>query len=663
MSVLALPCLCVGVASGDPPEPPSHPTIPSTEAAERFTTSREGRWLDLPAPEETFTFVVFGDRTGGPADGVEVLAQAVDETNLFEPDLVMTVGDLIQGYNTVDPWMAQMREYRGIMDGLRCPWFPVAGNHDVYWRGSGRPPEEHEGRYEEHFGPLWYAFDHKDCRFVVLYTDEPNPDTGERNFGKPDCQRMSPEQLSWLESTLEESSDRRHVFVFLHHPRWIGGGYGDDWERVHRVLADAGNVRAVFAGHIHHMRYDGPRDGIEYVTLATVGGGQSGRVPSAGYLHQFHHVTVRPDGVGLASIPVGTTLDVRDITSELAFATRTVAGTTHATMGRLEVQADGGCRGEVEWFLTNPSTRSVEMRMTPGSDDLNWSFSPDHVHVTVPAGETRRVGFEARRPETARVDEPWRVPTIVLECDVIGESRRYPLVPRTLEFPLEPSLAAPERPDQEYAAAFDGVDDVFFVDSDRLTAPDGPLTLETWFTSDDYSGRRGLVAKTESSEFGIFVSDGRPEFSIHLDGRYGTARGTSGMLEPDRWHHVAGVFDGSEVRLYVDGVLIDEETGSGKRTRNGHPFVIGADVNAAGRPVSHFDGMIDGVRLSRVPRYAESGFTPDRRHDPDEDTMLLLNFDAGRGPWTFDESPAGAHPRRVGDPGRRPASTTTPVVP
>ena len=73
----------------------------------------------------------------------------------------MTVGDLIQGYNTTEPWLEQMHEYRETMNGLLCPWFPVAGNHDIYWRGPDRPAEEHEQRYEQHFGPLWYAFDHK----------------------------------------------------------------------------------------------------------------------------------------------------------------------------------------------------------------------------------------------------------------------------------------------------------------------------------------------------------------------------------------------------------------------------------------------------------------------------------------------------------------------
>ena len=49
----------------------------------------------LPVEEDAFTFAVFGDRTGGPADGVKVLAEAVRDANLVEPDLVMTVGDLV----------------------------------------------------------------------------------------------------------------------------------------------------------------------------------------------------------------------------------------------------------------------------------------------------------------------------------------------------------------------------------------------------------------------------------------------------------------------------------------------------------------------------------------------------------------------------------------
>ena len=195
----------------------------------RIVTSRTAgaQLLKLPKEDDAFGFVVFGDRTGGPVEGIKVLDQAVKDTNLLDPDLVLTVGDLINGYNTTEPWMAQAREFRASMGKLRMPWYPVAGNHDVYWRGPGKPEGEHEGHYEQVFGPLWYAVRHKDCWFVVLYSDEGNPETGEKNFGKPDCQRMSDEQFAWLKQTLQAAKPAKHVFVFLHHPRWLRR-YGDD---------------------------------------------------------------------------------------------------------------------------------------------------------------------------------------------------------------------------------------------------------------------------------------------------------------------------------------------------------------------------------------------------------------------------------------------------
>ena len=119
---------------------------------------------------------------------------------------------------------------------------------------------------------------------------------------------MSQEQYDWLAATLARARTARHVFVFLHHPRWLSR-YGDDWQKVHALLAKNGNVSAVFAGHIHHMRFDGVRDGIEYYTVASVGAHLGMDAPQAGFLHQFHVVTVRPEGIVVAALPVRTVMD------------------------------------------------------------------------------------------------------------------------------------------------------------------------------------------------------------------------------------------------------------------------------------------------------------------------------------------------------------------
>ena len=84
-------------------------TLPAQDP--RVLTNREqGRQLlKLPKEDDAFGFVVFGDRTGGPPEGMKVLAQAVADTNLLDPDLVMTVGDLVNGYNDTPEWMAKTR--------------------------------------------------------------------------------------------------------------------------------------------------------------------------------------------------------------------------------------------------------------------------------------------------------------------------------------------------------------------------------------------------------------------------------------------------------------------------------------------------------------------------------------------------------------------------
>ncbi|MGE9269925.1 MAG: LamG-like jellyroll fold domain-containing protein [Verrucomicrobiales bacterium] len=623
----------------------AHPTIPTHE--DRFTTSRQGKLPALPNEEPMFSFAVFGDRTGGPASGVNILADAVRDVNLIEPDLVMTVGDLIQGYNEGPEWLRDMREYRGIMDELLCPWFPVAGNHDVYFRGKNKPEGEHEGLYEKHFGPLWYAFEHKNSWFIVLYSDEGNPETGEKTFHKPESQKMSPAQFNWLKSTLKRAKNADHVFLFLHHPRWIGRGYGNDWDRVHQELVEAGNVSAVFAGHIHYMRHD-PRDGINYVTLATTGGHQSGAMPAAGYLHHYNLVTVRRNQLGITAYPVGAALDVRDITPELQQDLLKLSSIRTEIDTPLVLNQDGSVDSKVHITLSNPATKPVEMSLHPTTKDPYWTLYPDHAHLHLKPGESRTMEFVVQR-HPAPTDSQFSPLALTVACEYATASSRYPVTtqPTVLPFVLKQSPSAPSALKQ--VLNLDGDDDYLTVNSSALPLED-TLTLECWMNARSFTGRTGLVTKTEGSDYGIFVSDGRPTFSIFIGDSYLSAIADAPLLKTDTWHHVAGVYDGTEARLYIDGKLIDQKARKGERKTNDLPLVIGGDVNRDGEAVSHFSGLIDSVHLSSIARYDLNSFTPVRHPIGDDKTELLLHMDTRIGDLFYDASRNHGHATVHGEP-------------
>lgn len=619
----------------------------------RFDTSRANP-LVLPLPDEkdAFFFVVFGDRTNGPPEGVKILAQAVADVNLLAPDLVMTVGDLVQGYNDTPEWLVQAAEYKQTMSKLVCPWFPVVGNHDIYWRGKGPAPSgQHESNYETHFGPLWYAFEHKRSLFIALDSDEGDPSTGKYTFNDPAGQRMSAEQFGWLQETLQRGKSAENVFLFLHHPRWLRGNYGDDWDRVHKALVANGNVKAVFAGHIHRMRWDGVKDGIEYFTLATVGGDQNGFAAAGGYLHQYDVVTVRAGKINLASFPVGAAMDPRAISGETSDEVAKLAESLVVPRieGTVAFESDLSVRSDVEISIENPTKRAIEVTLTPDSADSRWTFTPDHAHKVVQAGATAKFPVKLSRP-AGSVDAFYREALIALDVDYLADGLRVPLRAEEWRIPVDGrTLPEPAPAAEERALELDGKRDCLTLASSLLGASDGPLTVEGWFNARSFKKRVGFLNKTENAEFGLFLSDGVPAFTIHLDGKYVNVSREKTQVSTNAWHHVAGVFDGAEVRLYVDGELTASKAGKGKRKLNDLPLMIGADVTKEATPDSFFDGRIDEIRVSKSARYTEN-FTPQRRFVPDADALLLLHMDAEIGPWTYDGSGRGKHVTRIGQP-------------
>ena len=589
-----------------------------------------------PNDRHSFSFVIFGDRTGGRPSGVRVLERAVAASNRLAPDFVMTVGDLIDGYDTGDKWLGQMREYKAIMSKLERPWYPVAGNHDVY--GGRKNRSGNVDLYQKHFAPLWYSFDYKWGHFVVLFSDE---HLSFRNPAKD--QNMSPEQIAWLKTDLKNTKAKQ-VYVFLHHPRWLYKG--TNWPTVHKVLAGDGRVQAVFAGHIHVYRDDGVKDGVHYYTVAVTGGHASGlKTPAA--LHHMNHVLVTPEGPTMSVLPVGAVVG-----SNLALGKE--VDTLKALRNGDWLQADQGVacalgRAHESRFhakLVNPAVTPVayELRLELPK---GWTGKPLFVGGQLQPGQAIEHDFE-------------------ITAAAYAGQRSRPILRATLHHPLKSGLVHPVHHSRTLPIRVVGVPSgpleknrVLVLDGKSALGVDtgqigtSAFTLECWVRGEAPEGVRALIAKTESSAFGLWWSGTDRKWPYGVVGnqqlrKYLYVEAKKGW-KYDEWTHVALCNGDGWIRLFLNGRLAAETKQPGLRSYNRHPLYIGADPDRRGKAKYFFRGAIDEVRFSTVVRYKKN-FVPKRVFARDDATYLLYHFDRDLDGLHPDDSGRDIHAWRVGNP-------------
>jgi hypothetical protein len=61
-----------------------------------------------------------------------------------------------------------------------------------------------------------------------------------------------------------------------------------------------------------------------------------------------------------------------------------------------------------------------------------------------------------------------------------------------------------------------------------------------------------------------------------------------------QWHHIAGVFTGTKIYIYIDGIEDNRQIATGKISTNLSPVYIGENAEQRGR---YFNGAIDDVRI------------------------------------------------------------------
>ena len=394
-------------------------------------------------------------------------------------------------------------------------------------------------------------------------------------------------------------------------------------------------------------------DGIEYMALAATGAAIPGRIPAvSGICTTINVVTVRPEGIKVAVLPVGAVIDPRQFTPERAADIDSVRRVNPSvTSPPMTLTADGLGAGVYEITLANPSRRPVEFTLTSEADAGEWIISPDHQHHVVAAGQQQSFAFTYVRVRSALTSSA-QAPVFLLETDYLEESARTTLPPR--RFPaqmqlgeLPPAFFLP--PASEVALHSGGESSGVRIESTNFELPDGPFTLEGWVRPEKLQPTAGLIAKTQGSEYGLLAEAGVVSFLVHLNDRYASATAPD-PLPLHTWTHVAGVFDGRSVSLFINGSRVGRSDATGVRQRNALPLFLGADPDQQGNPTRGLAGWVDEVRLSTGARYQDN-FTPARRHEPDATTVLLFHLDRLVGDRVPDHGSARAHGQLVGGAG------------
>jgi hypothetical protein len=238
-----------------------------------------------------FQFVVIGDRTGG-ANVLGTFNLAMDQIDLLQPEFVINVGDLIEGYSDDKAELnAEWNENDKMVEKLNMPFFRTPGNHDI----ANKTAQE---VWRERYGATHYFFVYRNVLFLVLDSEDPprTPPPGIKEkldtynrlqtedpakakqmlaefmsdesvvAGLAQPVEFSDGQASFIKKALEEHPNVRWTFLFLHEPAWEKPS--ESFKAIQKLLN--GRNHTFFAGHLHYYDYDFI-DGYEHITMGPTG--------------------------------------------------------------------------------------------------------------------------------------------------------------------------------------------------------------------------------------------------------------------------------------------------------------------------------------------------------------------------------------------------------
>jgi len=305
--------------------------------------------LDFKNDPDDFQFVIVADDSGGARPGV--FSAAMDMVNLMQPEFVLCLGDLIEGYAEDEAATHEMwRHVDEDLAKLEMPFFFLPGNHDINTKASVKVWEDRVGDDRG-----YYHFVYKNVLFLLVNTEDPAKDPADLERLSPELYKeieeayvavkklvgakgltqedvaealqllhpvevwsgqinISEEQVEYFKKVIADNPEVRWTFVLMHSPAWGGATAERDpgnFAKIEALLE--GRQYTALAAHTHTYDY-AERDGRDYITAACTGALQ---FPRKEAIDHFLWVTMTDEGPKIANILLNGVMDkkgpVRDM--------------------------------------------------------------------------------------------------------------------------------------------------------------------------------------------------------------------------------------------------------------------------------------------------------------------------------------------------------------
>jgi hypothetical protein len=314
----------------------------------------------------TFTFAVVGDRTGRAVEGV--FEEILGEVGFVNPDLIITVGDHIEGYSPDSAATEGEWDYVvSLLEATKIEYHLTPGNHDI-WDSQSR------NIYTRRFGSPDTAFMYRNSLFVIV---DVSTDYS--------VDALPVARIEWLEGVLSAADDDANVFVFYHKPFWCED-FSFGRPHLFHELFKRYNVKAVFTGHYHRHFYT-ERDGIRYFGVSSSGGrlAAGGREKGCFYAYLLAKVVGESLTVKLVEPDAFESADVVTMGDAVRIAGLETGSVSLSEIRAHDLVAEG--TGKITVTIRNQSELTWRDTATWAVSG-DWTVEPLRDYVEVPPGET-----------------------------------------------------------------------------------------------------------------------------------------------------------------------------------------------------------------------------------------------------------------------------------